>query len=263
MAVQQSRASTPKRLLEGLILRGCAARVVVVARTAVDESRRNFHLPAQTLTVIPNAIDPARLRLPDGFDRATARRALGLDPDSPLICTVARLHPYKGHRFLFQAAEHLIRQHPRATFAIVGRGEEEPGLRAQAAASSAAERIHFLGERADVPEIVAASDLFVLPSLNEGLSLAMLEAMALGVPVVATDVGGASDVLSTGETGWLIPPGDVRALTGAIDAALADPGQARAHAARAQALVRRDFSIETHLRSLEALYREVLVESGR
>jgi glycosyltransferase involved in cell wall biosynthesis len=177
-----------------------------------------------------------------------------------VICTVARLHPDKGHRFLFQAAERLAERYPTAAFAIVGRGDEEQALRAQAAGSIAAERIHFLGERSDVPEILASSDLFVLPSLNEGLSIAMLEAMAVGVPVVATDVGGASDILTTGRTGWLVPSGDPAALADAIADALGHPERARDCAERAQALVETDFSIETHAQRLEALYRQVLAE---
>lgn len=263
VAVHQNRASVPKRLLEGMILRALASRVIVVAQTAVSESRREFHLPEQLLVALPNGINLDRLRLRDDFDRARKRHDLGIRAPGALVCTVARLYTDKGHRFLFQAAERLTGAYEPPSFAIVGRGEEESALRAQAAASPAAERIHFLGERADVPEIMAASDLFVLPSLNEGLSMAMLEAMSLGLPVVATDVGGASDILANGETGWLIPSGDVGALVGAIDAALSDPEQARTYATRAQAQVRRDFSIETHVQRLETIYRQVLAASGR
>jgi len=229
----------------------------------VEESSRNFHLPKRALVAIPNAINIDRARLPDGFDRAVKRRHLGLDGTAPVLCTVARLHPDKGHRFLFEAAERLTDRFSTAVFAIVGRGDEEQTLRAQAAASSAAQRIHFLGERSDVPEILAASDLFVLPSLNEGLSIAMLEAMAVGVPVVVTDVGGASDILSPGQTGWLVPSGDPTALADAIGDALSHPERARAYAERARSLVETEFSIETHARRLEALYRQVIAESSK
>jgi glycosyltransferase involved in cell wall biosynthesis len=263
VAVHQDKAATLKRLLEGVVLRALAARVIVVASSAVEESSRNFHLPKHALVAIPNAIDLRRTRLPDGFDRAAKRQQLGLGARGPLICTVARLHPDKGHRFLFQAAERLTEQYPEAVFALVGRGDEEQELRAQASASAAAERIQFLGERSDVPEILASSDLFVLPSLNEGLSIAMLEAMAVGVPVVATDVGGASDILITGQTGWLVPSGDPTALADAIGDALSHPERARAYAERARAMVETDFSIETHARRLEALYRQVLAESSK
>jgi glycosyltransferase involved in cell wall biosynthesis len=237
--------------------------VIVVASSAVEESSRNFHLPTRALVAIPNAIDIGRARIPDGFDRAVKRQQLGLDGTAPLICTVARLHPDKGHRFLFQAAERLTNQFPTAVFAIVGRGDGEQALRVQAAAATAAQRIHFLGERSDVPEILAASDLFVLPSLNEGLSIAMLEAMAVGVPVVATDVGGASDILTPGQTGWLVPSGDPTVLADAIDDALSHPERARAYAERARTLVETEFSIETHSQRLEALYRQVLAESSK
>jgi glycosyltransferase involved in cell wall biosynthesis len=152
----------------------------------------------------------------------------------------------------------VIQAHPSTGFVIVGRGDEERALRELAAASSSADRIHFLGERSDVTEILAASDLFVLPSLNEGLSLAMLEAMAIGVPVVATAVGGASDILTPGQTGWLVPPGDPDALAEAVLEALEQPERARQFAERAREMVETEFSIETHAQRLESLYQQIL-----
>jgi glycosyltransferase involved in cell wall biosynthesis len=114
-----------------------------------------------------------------------------------------------------------------------------------------------LGTRDDVPEIVAASDLFVLPSLNEGLSQALLEAMAIGTPVVATDVGGTPDVVEPGRTGWRVPPARPLALAEAIQHALGNHAQASVYADAARCLVADKFNLELHLARLQAIYADV------
>jgi glycosyltransferase involved in cell wall biosynthesis len=257
VTTDQTRLDTPKRLLQGLALR-LAERTIVVAQTAVEESRRNFLLPPDRLVVIPNAIDLRRLEPPPRFDRTAKRQELGVAADAEVLCVIARLDPYKGHRYLLEAAAKLASRRPAACYLLVGTGPVEAALRAQASTLGLEDRVHFLGIRPDVPEILAASDLFVLPSLNEGLSLAILEAMALGVPVVATAVGGAADVLVHGETGWTVRPSDPTALAQAIDQALRDPVETAARATKGREVVRREFSIVTHVARLEAIYREVL-----
>jgi glycosyltransferase involved in cell wall biosynthesis len=112
--------------------------------------------------------------------------------------------------------------------------------------------------REDVAEILAASDLFVLPSLNEGLSQALLEAMALSIPVVATDVGGIPDVLQSGRTGWCVSPGQPLPLANAIQQALATPALAKAYARAAHLLVTQRFSLPMHTAQLQSLYRAVV-----
>jgi glycosyltransferase involved in cell wall biosynthesis len=120
-----------------------------------------------------------------------------------------------------------------------------------------ADRVRLLGVRRDVAEIVAASDVFVLASLNEGLSQAMLEAMALGTPVVATNVGGTSDAVVPGRTGWLVTAADSSGLATAIEQALGDKREATARAAAARQLIERQFSLSSHMAGLEELYRRV------
>jgi glycosyltransferase involved in cell wall biosynthesis len=258
VTTDQTRFDRSKRIIQSVILRLLADRVIVVARTAVAETQRNFRLPQDRLTVLPNAIDQNRLHLPADFDRTTKRRELAISVDEAVICTVARLDPGKGHRFLLRAAATLRQRYPAARYLVVGTGRDDDALRAQAAALGVADIVKFLGLRRDVPEILAASDLFVLPSLNEGLSRAMLEAMAVGTPVVATDVGGAADVLISNQTGWLVPPGDPAALAGAIGEALRDPQQAFTYARRATTLVREHYGVGPHVAHLEAIYRDVL-----
>ena len=257
VTTNQGRLDGPKRTLERLALR-LAERTIVVAEGAREETQRSFRLPPERIAVLPNAVDLARLDLPVEFDRDEVRRELGGRPSSRLICVIARLTPDKGHDLLLQAAAALASRHPGIRYLFVGTGVEEGRLRRLAGDLGLAEVVAFLGVRDDVPRIVAASDLFVLPSLNEGLSLAMLEAMAIGTPVVATRVGGAADVIEPGRTGWIVPPGQPTSLADAIDEALRAPGRAAEYARRARNRVRSEFAVERHVELLEAIYRDVL-----
>jgi glycosyltransferase involved in cell wall biosynthesis len=142
---------------------------------------------------------------------------------------------------------------------LVGHGPLRDELQRLIVSLGLGDRVHLVGVRRDVAQIVAASDVFVLSSLNEGLSQAMLEAMGLGVPVVATDVGGTSDAVVPGQTGWLVMPGDSTGLATAIEHALGDEAEARARAAAAQQLVQHQFSLSSHLARLEDLYHGVSI----
>jgi glycosyltransferase involved in cell wall biosynthesis len=260
VTTHQSRFDKSKRALEGFVLRHWVDVIVVVARTAVDETRRNFGLPASKIAVLPNAIDLDRLRLGASFDRTEKRCALRAGDDC-LAVTVARLNINKGHQYLVEAVGRLATD-SSIHFLFIGIGDEEANLRSQTAAAGLTNRIHFLGVRHDIPELLAAADFFVLPSLNEGLSRAMLEAMAVGTPVIATAVGGTADILADGETGWLVPPGDPGALASAIREAMENPTEARLRAERAARLVREQFTIEPHVDRLEKLYRAALARAS-
>jgi glycosyltransferase involved in cell wall biosynthesis len=255
----QLKWATPKRLLEGSVLRHWAARIVVVARGALPATVRSFGVPVERTVVLPNAVDYRSVDLPGGYDRARKRTELGASRGERLLCTVGRLEPSKGQRFLVHAlAElHSREQEPLIRLVLVGAGPEENALRRLAEEVGLAERVTLLGARDDVAEVVAASDLFVQPSLNEGLSQALLEAMALGVPAVATDVGGTPDVLESGRTGWRVPPAQPVALADAIQQALGSPCTAATCADAARALVAQEFNLELHVARLQALYAAV------
>jgi glycosyltransferase involved in cell wall biosynthesis len=246
------------------VLQRWAARVAVVAEGARAVVAQNFGLPVDQLLALPNAIDPRTVRLAASFDRAHMRRALGSVPGESLLCTVGRLDPSKGQDCFLRALAEMRVRSPEYRFRalLVGDGPRRDDLQRLAAELGLADRVRLLGVRSDVAEIVAASDLFVLASLNEGLSQAMLEAMALGVPVVATDVGGTSDAVSPGHTGWLVSPGQSSELATAIAQALDDRREASTRAATARELIQRQFSLTSHLLRLEDLYRQTAARDG-
>ncbi len=203
--------------------------------------------------VIPNGIDVDR---PARGDRARGRALLGLDPGARVIGAVGNLYPVKGHRTLLEAASRMDQP---VHVVIAGRGDEEAVLRSEAAALGLADRLHLLGFRDDVPDLLAAFDIYALPSLSEGQSLALIEAMAAGLPIVATAVGGNAEVLGEGvPTGLLVPPGDPEPLAIALDRLLASPEEAHRLGSAARARARSEFALAVMLRRYSDLYSEEL-----
>jgi glycosyltransferase involved in cell wall biosynthesis len=176
----------------------------------------------------------------------------------PVIGTVGRLHRQKGHTVLIDAAALVARDFPAARFVIIGEGEERAALERKAGIVGVAQRFEMTGASHDVPFRLASMDLFVLPSLWEGLPLTLLEAMAVGVPVVATSVDGVAEVIEDGEDGLLVPPGDSSALAAAIVRLLRDPQHAHEMGSRAMEKVKIDFGVDRMVRQTEEVYRRAL-----
>jgi glycosyltransferase involved in cell wall biosynthesis len=209
-------------------------------------------------------LDPAKVRVvPNGVDVAAidaarpgplVRRELGLPDNVPVIGLVGRLdHWGKGHKELFTAMVRIRGRHPVQAL-IVGGGRRTPEVRQLADSLGLADAVHFLGQRRDVPDLLNAMDVFVLPSYSEGVSLALLEAMAAGRPVIATAVGGLPEVVTDGDTGLLIPPRDADALAQALERLLADPAWARQLGANARNHVREHYSLERLGREINEIY---------
>src|SRR5207244_4140922 len=211
---------------------------------------------AEKFATVHSGIDLARFRSVQ-VDPAVKRKELGLPPDGVIVGTVGRLVPIKGLEWLLKAAPQVLAQFPQACFVIIGDGPLLSELKELASELGISPRVVFLGTRHDIPECLTALDLFVLPSLNEGMGRALVEAMAVGCPVVATCVGGIPDVVTDGATGLLVPPRDDRALADAILTLLRDRRLLAAYGEAAQRRVDERFDIETMVRSIERLYDEV------
>jgi glycosyltransferase involved in cell wall biosynthesis len=205
---------------------------------------------ADKLCVIRNGIQPRPARP----DRPGVRASLGLGPQSRVILTVARMTRQKGHRFLADAASTVIGHHPDVHFVWVGQGPLERKLRDQVERLGLSARVHFLGERHDVRHLLAASDLFVLPSLFEGLPLSLLEAMATEVPVVATDVCGTAEVVCSGSSGRLVRPRDASDLAAGMLEALENPELAAVWGRAGRLRVEQEFSSARMAQETASLY---------
>jgi glycosyltransferase involved in cell wall biosynthesis len=204
------------------------------------------------IAVISNGVDVRRYGR--AADRAALRRRLGVGADAHLMALVGTLKPQKGHRLAIEAAGAVVPRFPRLHMLFVGDGAERAGLEALAAESDVGGHIHFLGSRGDVPELLAACDSFVLPSLWEGLPMALIEAMASGLPVIATEVSGTKQVMLHGETGLLVPPGDATALAEAIERLLSDQVAAAAMGAAGRRRVEAAYSAQRQAEDHVALY---------
>ncbi len=208
--------------------------------------------------IIPSGIDVERVR--GGPEPSAAKAALGLDPRRPVVGTVGRLEERKGHGDFLLAVRAMLGPAnglgPQAL--IVGDGPLRARLERQAADLGLADTVRFVGAVADVRTPLAAMDVFLLPSRAEGMSNALLEAMAAGRPVVATAVGGTREAVDADRTGILVPPGDPAALAAAALGLLADPVRAAAVGGAARRSVEEGFSARRMVAALEQLYTERL-----
>lgn len=218
-------------------------------------------VPATRITRIYNGIDPAPYAgaaRPE--HRLAARAALGLPGESPVVGIVARLDPIKNHEGLLRAFALVLDRLPSAILLVVGDGPPRAELEALARALGLAEAARFLGTRSDIPRVLAALDLFVLPSHSEGLSLTLVEASAAARPIVATDVGGNGEVVEHGVSGLLVPRADVPALANALVSLLADAPRARAMGAAGRARFERQFTLASMVGGYASLYTDCLGE---
>ena len=181
------------------------------------------------------------------------KRSLGLGHNGTVIGFVGWLLPIKGPEYLLKAMAHIWPDHPTASLVIVGKGALDVDLRAQALRMNANGRVKFLGWREDIHEIMPVFDLLVLPSLNEGMGRVLVEAMAAGKPVVASEVGGIPDLVKHGETGYLVRPADEKALANGIKKILNDSERAKQMGQRGKEYCRQ-FSLEAMIEKLDDLY---------
>ena len=245
-------ASWPRRLALRLAATHSGAMVAVCPEGA-DALRRDLWLPRRRVLTVPNGV-----AAPDFSHPAPLRADLGLSERDPLIVAVGNLYPVKGHRYLIEALSLLRERHPRAHVAIVGRGDLREALEALARSRGVADRVHLLGFRPDVGSVLAAADVFAMPSLSEGLPLALLEAMRAGLPIIASDVGGIRSVLANGEAGQLVAAGDPQDLATALDWILSQPGVAASLGARAEARAIEEYDFDHTAESYGSLYAALL-----
>ncbi|MFN8545939.1 MAG: glycosyltransferase [Candidatus Binatia bacterium] len=211
--------------------------------------------------IIPSGVDVGQFA--DLPDAAAARVALGVDPATPVVGTVGRLEVRKGHDTLLLAAQALARQGRRVQVLIVGDGPLREALAGRAAALGLDGMVRFTGNLRDVRPALAAMDAFVLPSEAEGMSNALLEALAAGRAVVATAVGGTSEVCDGEQTGLLVPAGDPAAMADALARLLADPARAARMGAAGRAAVDERFGARAMVARLERLYEDRLAAGRR
>ncbi|MFN0097661.1 MAG: glycosyltransferase [Gemmatimonadaceae bacterium] len=234
------------------ILSTVAHRVVGVSEHTTENLHRYEWIPRRKLLTIPNGIES---RLFEGdVDRNALRASLGVPLDAELLLLGARLEEQKGITYLLKAMARLLPARARLHFAVAGEGSLRESLEAEAVALGIRAHVHFVGVRLDMPKLLRAADLFVLPSNWEGLPMIVLEALAARCPIVATSVGGVPSAVRDGDTGYLVPPQDPGQLAQALARALDEPEERARRAQRGRALFDQAFSAEAMARRYESLY---------
>lgn len=239
-----------------------ADKVIANADAVRDFVMRTEGCPADKIIVIPNGIN-------DEFDESTAkelraqeRAALGLSPQTRVVGTLGRLAWKKGQEYFLQAAAAIVHREQNVTFVLVGDGPLRTQLEAQAHALGIASQVKFLGQRLDSQAVISMFDIFVLPSVIEGMPNALLEAMALEKPVVVTNAGGNAEVVTHGVTGFVVPTHQSGEMAQAILQLLRDQALARQFAHAARQAVHQRFSFRHTLDAMESLYTEMLTAKG-
>jgi glycosyltransferase involved in cell wall biosynthesis len=226
------------------------------SQAVLDEVRAREGSGRARLRCLPNGVDTTRFVPLQAPDRQLHRLHAGLPPRGFLIGCVARLVPVKRHADLIEAFALVADSVPEARLVLIGDGPLRAELQAQVALTGLGERVHLLGERRDIEALLPLLDTFVLASETEGMSNALLEAMACGLPTVATAVGGNPEVVEPEVTGFLVPPRAPDALAFALHALASDPSRAQRMGGLGRACVERRFSLRALIEGFEALYRE-------
>jgi len=246
--------------LERALDRGTSCYLVnsaAIVRLLVERQR----LPAAKMRVVHNGIDLARLP-PFEPGREAARAALGLDPRRRLLAQVGRLAEQKDWPTFLQAAATVTAALPDLDVLAVGEGPLRPAMERLAADLGLGTRIRFLGMRHDVPAVLAGVDVMALTSTYEGLPNVVIEAMAVGAVVVATDVGGTAELILDGETGFLVPPRRPDVTAAKVVGVLRDPALAARLARAGRARVEEEFGLEAMVRGTSAVYEAQLRSAG-
>ncbi len=236
----------------------CWGKKVIAISEAVREHLVNdFKIKKSRIELIHNGIDlNASLKIYTDEEKKAVKKELGLRT-GPVVGIIARLSSVKGHRFLVTAMKQVVEKQKDAQLLIVGEGEEEAALKALAQETGLSGNVIFVKSVSDTARALSIIDVFVLPSINEGLGLALLEALSCAVPVVASDTGGIYSIVKDNVTGLLVPPRDSSGLAAAILKLLEDRALAHNLAANGQKLVYENFSLEEMTKKVERVYEEV------
>lgn len=257
-AVRRSRLEVVRQI-DGFTARHFTDHFLAISQAVKDHCVSTLRIHENKVTVIPRGRDVRRLGAPSAERRARTRMALGVRPDQSLVVNVARQEHQKGQAVLIQAYARLLKTQPNAVLVIAGRsGTSTPELRRLAETCGVASTITWLGHCDDIPDLLAGADVFAFPSLYEGLGGSLLEAMALGVPIVASDIPAIAETAPANVAALLVPTSDPDALARAIARVLSD----RELTSRLSMAGRRRFlelyTLEEMTARTSSLYRDLL-----
>lgn len=254
--MEEVNGDNQRRIWGRKLLAGWVDRFVTVSHELRDWLNQKIGVAEGKITTICNGVDLERFC--GGTDKQASRNRCGLKKDAFLVGTVGRLDPIKDHAALVKAIAELAPRYPHLQLVIVGAGPCYDELQTLIETLGLKSVVSLLGEQHDVPELLQALDLFVLPSKFEGISNTLLEAMACGLPVVATAAGGNLELVADGNNGLLVPKQNHAALCGALLRYLEDPLLAGKHGCAGRQRAEKHFSLERMISAYDDLYTELV-----
>jgi glycosyltransferase involved in cell wall biosynthesis len=228
-----------------------------VSRAVLEVLEKGYHVHPLRNRVVHNGIPLEHIYQVEPAAKARVRAELAIPDGHDVIAMIARMHPIKGHASMLRIMARCVAARPQLTLILAGDGPERSACEAQVVALGLEQNVKFLGIRNDVPALLAAADVVVVPSQSEGLSLVAIEAGAAGRPVVCFDTGGLKDVVTDDVNGYLIPPGDEPAFAAALLELFNNPETRSRFGSNARVGVEH-FSLQNHVMNLLACYRDVL-----
>jgi glycosyltransferase involved in cell wall biosynthesis len=246
------------QMIDGFTARHMTDAFHAITHAVKDSAVRSLGIPESRVTVVERGRDPVRLGSRSDERRSRVRAELGIAPDAVVVINVARQEYQKGQRFLVEAFETVCATEPNALLLVVGReGHASADLRARVRGSSCGERIRFTGYRADVPDLLAAADVFAFPSVYEGFGGAVIEAMALELPVVASDIPAVREVLGSDDGAVLVDPENAGALACGLKTVIENPALARELGRRGRRRFEAHFTLERIAGRMLDMYRNL------
>lgn len=236
-------------------LAGWTDKIVAVSKAVKDDVLRYDGVPDDKVEIIYNGVDLSKFINTEG---SHIRNEFGIPLATPVIGTVGRLTLQKGQRYLLEAVSQLRDKFPRLILLVVGDGPLKNELEDYTKTIGIRKSVIFTGSRRDVPSLLAAMDIFVLPSLWEGLSISLIESMAAGKPVITTDIAPIREVVNTDKVGILVPPKDSKSLAGAIEILLRNKSLAASLGTAARERVFSTFNIQTTIRRYTDIFENIL-----
>jgi len=250
--------SPARRWLDEWTGRLCNHKFIAVSHFVKQSVQQRLKYDARKIVVIPNSVDLDHF-YPNG-NKMELRRQLGWSHEDILLICVGKLNPPKGQHYLIQALPAVIRNYPRVKLLMIGKGPSEKELISLAEQLGLRDKVFFMGVRNDVKELLELSDFFVFPSLSEGMPVALLEAMAMKKPCVASDIPPTREVIEDKKTGLLVAPRSSEAIAEAVLELLHVPERAEVLASRGRDFVVEKFNAKRSAQLLETLYQDLLEE---
>jgi len=260
--VRNYKFSAPRQKLKWFILRYFCDQIIAVSHKTREHHIKYGRIPEEKIKTIHNGIQLSRFQKHNLTALDLFKQNYKLNPDHKIITTVAVLREPKGIQFMINALPAILEKHPNVTYLIIGEGSYRAPLQNLIMERKLNEHVIMTGHRTDIPEILALSDLFVLPSLGDALPTVLIEALAAGIPIVATEVGGIPEIIQKGINGLLVPPASSEKLAYACLELIQQGELARKLASEGLKTAYEQFDVRHQVQQLESVYQYLLDRPG-